>query len=200
MADHYYTKKPTSELRAKNISCNLLGNELEFTTGSGTFSIDRVDKGTELLIKKCYLNEDDVILDLGCGWGALGIALKKALPKLKVTMSDVNKRATMLAKKNCELNNVKCRVVDGDCYESVKSEKFDVILLNPPQTAGKALCIKMLTEAKDYLKPKGSIQIVVRHKKGGKSLSEEMELIFGNMAVLAKGSGYRIYSSEFTGQ
>ncbi len=199
MADHYYTKKPKSEMKLNTIRCNLLGNELEFLTGSGTFSISRVDKGTELLIKKCKINPEDSVLDLGCGWGVVGIAIKKAFPKTKITMTDVNERAVSLAKKNCKLNNVKCVVKSGDCYEGING-KFDVILLNPPQTAGKKVCLRMIEEAKDYLKPSGSLQVVVRHKKGGKSLSEEMEEFFGNMEVIAKGSGFRIYCSEVTGQ
>ena len=193
--EHYYTKSPTSKLRERKIYTVLRGNELVFHTGSGVFSPDRIDLGTRLLIEKSIVKRDQKILDFGCGYGALGIALSKAIPDLKTTMSDINERAVMLAKKNIEENKIKAKAIQSDIFENVKG-KFDVILLNPPQTAGKKICFRMIEESKNHLNKNGSLQMVARHQKGGKSFQTKMEETFGNVKVIARGSGYRIYYSE----
>jgi 16S rRNA (guanine1207-N2)-methyltransferase len=110
-------------------------------------------------------------------------------------MSDVNKRAVKLAKMNLRLNKVDCKVFQSDMYSKVDS-KFDTIIINPPQKAGKEICFSMITLAKDYLKPKGLLQIVARHQKGGKVLMGKMEEVFGNVSTVSRKSGYRVYLSE----
>ena len=164
-ADHYHTAKPTSKLRLQEITATLRDKEYTFITGSGTFSPKKVDLGTKILIENAIVKKGEKLLDLGCGYGPVGIAFADTA---EVTMSDVNERATALARKNLKKNNVKAEVLDGDCYEGLTGRKFDVILLNPPQTAGRKLCNKMITEAKKYLVEGGNIQIVARHQKGGK--------------------------------
>jgi len=74
--------------------------------------------------------------------------------------------------------------------------KFDVILLNPPQTAGRKLCFRMIEESRKYLKKGGSLQLVARHNKGGRVLSEKMEEVFGNLETIARKGGYRVYVSR----
>ena len=193
--EHYFTKTPTSRLKERKIISVLRGKELTFFTGSGVFSIERIDPGTRLLIEKSRITEGQSILDLGCGYGAVGVALAKAIRKLKVLMADINERAVMLAKKNIKINEVKAKVIQSDIFENIK-EKFDVILLNPPQTAGKKICFRMIEESKEHLNKGGSLQLVARHQKGGRSLQAKMEEVFGNVKVIARGSGYRIYYSE----
>lgn len=196
MAEHYYSEEQTSDLNQRKIRARLRGTELEFWTGTGIFSKKKVDKGSEILANKCIISENWRVLDLGCGYGAVGIAVAKSIPSLEVVMTDINKRAVMLAKMNIKLNRVKnISAVQGDMYESV-SGNFDTILLNPPQTAGREVCIKMFRLAKEYLKEGGILQIVARHKKGGRTLSEHMNAIFGNVEEVSKGSGYRIYASR----
>ncbi|MEK6947488.1 MAG: methyltransferase, partial [Nanoarchaeota archaeon] len=110
-------------------------------------------------------------------------------------MTDINKRAVMLAKKNAELNNVKAEIYQGNLYEKIKDNDFDAVVSNPPNTAGKELCFRLIEESKNYLKQDGSLQIVARHNKGGKTLSKKMEEVFGNVKVIAKKSGYFVYMS-----
>ena len=85
--------------------------------------------------------------------------------------------------------------MQSDGFENIK-DKFDTILLNPPQTAGKQLCQKLIEDSKQHLNPKGCLQLVARHNKGGKELSKKMFEVFGNMKEIAKGSGYRTYLSQ----
>ena len=96
MTDQYYTQKPTSKLRIQEIDARLRENNLKFYTGSGVFSIKQIDKGTKLLIDRCIIKEDWSVLDLGCGYGPVGIAIKKEYPKTSITLTDINQRALKL--------------------------------------------------------------------------------------------------------
>jgi 16S rRNA (guanine1207-N2)-methyltransferase len=196
MKEHYFSEKPESELKLTKISARLRGSEIELWTGAGVFSGKKVDKGTELLANDCIIKENWRILDLGCGYGAVGISIAKAYPSSEVVMTDINNRAVKLARMNKKLHNLKnASVVQGDMYKNVPG-KFDAILLNPPQAAGKETCFKMIGESKGFMKKDGVLQVVARHNKGGKTLAEKMKSVFGNMEEVSIKSGYRIYLSR----
>lgn len=193
--EHYYSKEQKSPLDLKKISQRIRGTNFEFCTASGIFSKDRVDKGTLILAENMIVNKNNKVLDIGCGIGILGIAAAKIF-NADVAMTDINKRAVMLAKKNAKLNNVNAGIFQGNLYEKTTGNDFDVILANPPQTAGKELCFRLIEESKSHLKANGSLQLVARHNKGGASLSKKMEQVFGNVKVIAKKSGYSVYMSN----
>ncbi|MAG08783.1 hypothetical protein CMO89_04875 [Candidatus Woesearchaeota archaeon] len=194
---HYFSEKQTSALNLKKINARLRGRLFEFYTGSGVFSSKRVDKGSELLVNSAIINEGRV-LDMGCGIGIVGIVIAKCFPDILVVMTDINKRAVKLAKRNVKLNNIdNAEARQGNLFEKVnEDEKFNAILINPPQKAGKKLCFEMIDKSYDYMLEKGTLQIVGRHQKGGKELSKRMETVFGNVKDVAKKSGYRVYVSE----
>ncbi len=192
--EHYYSEKQESLLNIKKIRQRIRNKDFEFYTSSGVFSKDQIDKGTLVLVENMFVNKNSKVLDIGCGIGVLGIAAAK-LFNADVVMSDINKRAVMLANKNIELNNVKAEVYQGNLYEKIKDNDFNVILSNPPQNAGKEICFKSIEQSKNYLKNNGNIQLVARHNKGGKTLSKKMEEVFGNFKVIAKKSGYCVYMS-----
>ena len=191
---HYYSEKQDSPLRLSSFRACLRGNNFEFFTGAGVFSKSGLDEGSILLIEKCIMQDGWKILDLGCGYGAVGIAVGKAFNS-DVLMTDVNERALMLAGMNAEKNNVSARVLKSDCYDSIKDEKFDAILVNPPQTAGKEVCLKMIADAHNFLKDGGILQLVARHRKGGETLEKHMKSELGNVREIAKKAGYRVYVS-----
>jgi len=193
---HYYSEEQESKLRLRKFKAILLGNELEFYSGSGVFSADKVDRGTELLTNKCTIKEGSDILDLGCGIGVVGIAVKKSCPICNVYLTDINKRAVKLARMNTELNRVEVKIFQGNLYEPLKEKKFGVILSNPPYTAGRKVCFEIIEKAAEHLAEGGTLQLVARHQKGGKMLKEKMEEVFGNAEDIAKKSGYRVYKSE----
>ena len=195
MTEHYFSEKQTSRLRISELSVNLRGNSFKICTGSGVFSKTRVDPGSELLIETAQVEKGWRLLDLGCGYGIVGIALKLSCPSIHVVFSDINERALSLTRKNLDINGVEGDVRKSDAYSNIP-ERFDTILLNPPQTAGKKLCYMMIEKAKDHLMEGGLLQIVARHKKGGESLSKKMEEVFRNLDVKAKKSGYRVYVSR----
>ena len=193
--EHYYSAEQKSELNIKKIRQKIRNKSFEFYTASGVFSKEKIDKGTLVLAENMVIGKNAKILDIGCGIGVLGIVAAK-LFDANVVMSDINKRAMILTAKNLKLNNVKAEIYQGNLYEKIKDNDFDVILLNPPQTAGKELCFQLIEQSKNHLRENGSLQIVARHNKGGKTLSKKMEEVFGNVKVIAKKSGYWVYLSE----
>lgn len=198
MVEHYFSKKQTSEFRPEKVVIRIKGLETKFFTAGGVFSPKKLDKGSQLLIEKSEIEPDQTVLDLGCGYGVTGILVKRLHPKSEVVFSDVNERAIKLTKMNLRLHNIKANAYQSDGFnnQNLDEMKFDTILLNPPQTAGKEVCFRLFEESKSHLKKGGTLQIVARTKKGGRLLSEKMKEIFGNVHDTAKGSGFRIYISK----
>ncbi|MSR86358.1 class I SAM-dependent methyltransferase [Candidatus Woesearchaeota archaeon] len=193
MTNHYYSEKQESALALKQIHAVLRGKRFSFFTGGGVFSKDKVDFGSSVLANFMQVGKKDKVLDLGCGIGVIG-CVAATLTEGNILLVDVNARAVQLAKKNT-VHVKQAQVVQGNSFEKCIGKAFDVILLNPPQSAGKKLCFQMIEDAKNYLSPKGSLQIVARHNKGGGVLSEHMKEVFGNVETLCKKGGYRVYKS-----
>ncbi|MBI2652996.1 class I SAM-dependent methyltransferase [Candidatus Woesearchaeota archaeon] len=192
--EHYYSREQKSLLNIKKIRQKIKNIGFEFYTASGVFSKDRIDLGTLVLAENMIVAKNQKVLDVGCGIGILGIVAAK-LFNSDAVMSEINKRAVMLAKMNIKLNNVKAEIYQGNLYEKIKDNEFDIILSNPPQTAGKEVCFQLIEQSKKYLKRNGGLQLVARHNKGGRTLSKKMEEVFGNVKVIAKKSGYWVYMS-----
>ena len=195
---HYYSRKQDSPLRQQMIRARLLGKEFSFLTGSGVFSKDRIDAGTLVLIDHMIIKDGWDVLDLGCGYGAVGICIAKNFTKCEVVMSDINERAARLARRNMSLNDVQnAEARMGDSFENISAdEKFDTILINPPRMAGREVCFRMIEESFQHLKKNGLLQAVAKHNIGGRELSKKMKEVFGNVKEAGKKSGYRVYVSE----
>lgn len=193
---HYYSEHQPSREQQRTIKSVINGKEYSFLSASGVFSKMHVDKGTLLLASNMKVGKGNKVLDIGCGVGILGI-VAASLGAL-VWMSDVNSRAATLARKNAKLNHVEAQVFQGNLYETTHDSDFDVILSNPPQSAGKAVCFAIIEGAKGRLNNNGSLQLVARPNKGGKTLAKKMEEVFGNVEVVAKGSTFAVYLSRKT--
>lgn len=195
--DHYFSASPSSKPRLRLIQAHLKGRLFKFLTASGVFSKKRVDLGTKLLIEAMILPETGYVLDMGCGYGAVGIAAAAFNPKLHVVMVDVNERAVRLARRNIELNRVyNAEVRRGSLYEPVKGMLFDCILSNPPVSAGLATVKAIITEAPKYMTEKATLQMVLKSKIGGKRLQQVFQETFGNCEILARESGYRVLMAK----
>ena len=191
----YYERKQTSRRKAREIKAVLRNTLFAFVAASGVFSGKRVDAGTRLLVETCIVPEKGSVLDLGCGYGVVGIAMKKLFPQLDVFMVDTNERAGACAERNAFINGVVPHIVQGNLYEPVHGMQFDAILVNPPYVAGRKVVFAMLEGAKKHLKKKGLLQVVARHQKGGKAIARKMASIFGNVADHARSGGYHVYIS-----
>ena len=108
-------------------------------------------------------------------------------------VSDVNERALKLTRMNAKQFDVKIRVKKSDLFETLDS--FDCILTNPPYVAGRKVIFELIEQAKDHLNPRGTLQLVARHQKGGKMLEKKMLETFGNVEILGKKAGFRVYQS-----
>ena len=194
VSEHYFSEKPTSAEERGLIKCTLRGLKLEFVTSSGVFSHKRIDNGTRLLIESMELPDEGRLLDLGCGYGAIGVTAALLQPRLEVTMTDINSRAVGLAGENAKRNDVKNAVaLQGNLYEPVEETTFDAIITNPPISAGMAKVVEpIIAGAPQHLNVGGSLQLVVQSNKGGRTVSAFIEEAFGEAYVLAKGSGYRV--------
>jgi 16S rRNA G1207 methylase RsmC len=184
-------------MRLGIIHTHLRGIHFEFLTASGVFSKKRVDLGTRLLIESMVLPQKGYVLDIGCGYGAVGIAAATFNPNLRVIMVDVNERAVRLARQNAEKNYVSnIEVRRGYLYEPVKDLVFNCVLSNPPVSAGMETVKAIISEAPEHMTSKALFQMVVKSKIGGKRLLMVFEEAFGNIEVLARKSGYRVLMSK----
>jgi 16S rRNA (guanine1207-N2)-methyltransferase len=193
MTEHYYAEQPQSEAKFGLIRTQLRGKPFEFVTASSVFSTKRVDLGTRVLIEAMQLPEEGCVLDIGCGYGAIGIAAAKFNPQLRVVMTDVNRRAVLLARQNAERNHARnVEVHQGNLYQPVQNQCFDCILSNPPVSAGMETVLALIQGAPAFLSCGGTLQMVIRSKIGKKTLPNAFTEAFGNCGILAIESGYRV--------
>jgi 16S rRNA (guanine1207-N2)-methyltransferase len=194
MSGHYYSEKPSSSGKRTVIKTRQLGNLLTFKSQSGVFSWSAIDKGSEILLNHILIpnKKPRRILDLGCGYGFLGVSVAKAFPLHKITLVDINELAIKLTKENCKINNVtkNTRVKKSYLYQCFKNEKFDLIVTNPPLMAGKKVLASLINESANYLTKTGSIQLVVPKKKGLLSLQKMLEEAYEDVSVIGRKSGY----------
>ncbi|GLX32469.1 16S RNA G1207 methylase RsmC [Leuconostoc mesenteroides subsp. dextranicum] len=197
--EQYFTANPNAEHHYQNFDFDLLGHELHFTTDSGVFSKSTVDFGTRTMLDALEKTSIPIgkVLDLGTGYGPVGLTVAKAYQR-HVDMVDVNERALDLARKNAQQNGVAQRVniFKSDVYASI-SDKYALILVNPPIRAGKQVVTAMLQESANYLQDGGKLIAVLQKKQGAPSAQKNMSLAFGNAKVIHKNKGYYILESTY---
>ena len=198
MSDHYYTENPNSAHDERQVTIVALGNELAFTTDAGVFSRDGLDRGTEVLLKALPALTGRV-LDLGCGWGAVGVALGKRYPALEIVMTDINQRAVALAKRNLAANGVHAEVAQGDGFGAVTGA-FDAVITNPPIRAGKAVVYGLFSQARDYLKPDGALYVVIRKQQGAPSALKYLKEIYVEAELIDRGGGFHVIRAKKNGE
>jgi len=191
--DHYFVAEPKSKERFGLVRTALCKRSFEFLTASSVFSKRRVDPGTRLLIESMVLPKAGCVLDIGCGYGAVGIVAAALNQNVSVVMSDVNVRAVRLAKKNVELNNIaNAEIRYGHLYEPVEGLLFNCVLSNPPVSAGMDTVKSIVAGAAKVMAPKATFQMVIRSKIGAKTLPALFSEVFGNCTILARESGFRV--------
>lgn len=192
---HYFQDDPNLVSNIKEITFEINGITMKLLTDNGVFSKNNVDEGSYAFLKVLLpLDLGNRILDLGCGYGTIGLTLAKAHKEARITLADVNPRAVALCERNAGLLNLSPRVtiLQSDIYEKIEGP-YDSIVVNPPIRAGKKVTYRMYEEAKQYLIDGGSLYIVIRKAQGAESASKYIETIFGNVTLLKREKGYYIY-------
>ena len=198
MVDHYYTNNMHGPLNPFTYKVRLKSDTYEILSAQGIFSKSELDNASKLLIETTLntISGTESILDLGCGNGVVGVSLKRQYPNLHLTFIDVNKRALALTKKNIKQFKFKlCETYLSNIFDKIPNSKFDLILTNPPYSAGRDVCIKFISDSFKHLNAGGKLFLVARHNKGGKYLSNIMFDVFDNMEEVDKKSGFRVYAS-----
>lgn len=197
MSEHYYAKSPNVKSERKTIAKQLRDQTLSFTTDAGVFSKGSVDFGSTLLVETFEMPAvEGSVLDIGCGYGPVGLTVASAYPDRQVHMIDVNERAMSLSKENATLNQLhNVRIYENEAFENVPSNEFALVLTNPPIRAGKDVVISFYEAAYDKLVKGGTLWVVIQKKQGAPSSMKKMESLFGNVSVEAKQKGYYILKS-----
>ncbi|WAA09441.1 class I SAM-dependent methyltransferase [Fervidibacillus albus] len=198
MTEHYYSKNPKTESRPLHWDYTLRGKTFRFTTDRGVFSKNEVDFGSKLLIHTFHEPvASGPFLDIGCGYGPIGLALAKTYPMRTVHMIDVNERAIRLAEENARNNQIEnVTIYESDGFERVKETTFAAIVTNPPIRAGKNIVFHLLEKSKEYLCPEGELWVVVQKKQGAPSVKTKLSEIFGNVTVVKRDKGYYIFRAQ----
>ena len=189
MNEFYYTGSPTSESRIQRFTLDYEGESYLFAYDNGVFSKGELDDGTAYLLGALPPLHGRV-LDLGCGWGPVGVILGRRYPEISLVMSDVNERALALAKDNLEANGVKnAETVLSDGLEKIEG-RFDFIVTNPPIRAGKQVIYRLFDESLARLNEGGRLFIVIRRQQGAESALKYLEK--ANARVIEKKKGFWI--------
>lgn len=197
-ADQYFTERPRSVPLRSELRFLYRGDVLHFLVDRGVFASHGLDPGTALLIENLTVGRTDRVLDLGCGWGPVGIAAARSASEGHVVMTEVNRRAARLARLNLEKNRVEnAEVRIGPTFAPVAGETFDVIASNPPYRAGRPVVLRMLEEAPGHLNPRGKLVLVGKGSQGIRYYQGWLESHWpGPVEVLGRGSGYRVLEAR----
>ncbi|MCQ2753338.1 MAG: methyltransferase [Bacilli bacterium] len=192
MNSHYFVKNPSTPSKEKIITYQIHGLSIPLLTDTNVFAKNGVDEGSDTLLKVLIpLIHTGKVLDIGCGYGVIGLTLASLIPDILVTASDINLRAVDLCQRNAHALELSKQVtsLQSDLYEKIEG-KFDYVVSNPPIRAGNAVLIKLYRGAHDHLKTSGSLFIVVRKKQGAESTVTRLKEFFSTVEVLKKHKGY----------
>ena len=193
--EHYFTNNSHLKSEIRTISYENKGIVFTFFSDLGVFSKDKIDYGSRVLVEtiiqqgKKYNN----ILDVGCGYGFIGIVLGK-LNEASVVFTDVNKRALHLSERNIKENKIKGEIVLSNAYENI-TETYDLIVTNPPIRAGKEVVLNIIRDARKHLKEDGELWFVIRKDQGVKSIIKCVEDIY-KTEVVKKDKGFYIVRAK----
>lgn len=197
MTDHYYSRTQKVESDPKYWDYTLRNHRFRFKTDNGVFSKKEVDFGSRLLIESFELPQSGgPILDVGCGYGPIGLAIAKSDQRRLVHMIEINERALELARENAVINQISnVKIYESDRLLNVNEKDFAAILTNPPIRAGKAVVHAIFEESFEHLIPTGELWIVIQKKQGAPSAIEKLKSIFPKVEIVKRDKGYFIIKS-----
>lgn len=193
--EHYFTNNENLKSELRDIKFSFCDYNFLFKSDNGVFSKNKIDYASMFLVETCLKNITNTeninsILDVGCGYGFIGITLSKVLNK-HVDMVDINKRAVHLCDMNISINKVDAQVFLSNIYESV-TNKYDLIITNPPIRAGKEILYEFLKGGISRLNKNGNLYFVISKDQGAKSVKSELEKIC-EVEVIDKSKGFWVF-------
>lgn len=197
MSNQYFENNDKLKSNIQTIKYYFKKNTLLFDTDNGVFSKSGIDYGSNVLLQTLPdLSEKNTLLDVGCGYGTMGLTIAKKYSDLKVDMVDVNLRAIELSKNNALKNDIhNVDIYESSCYQNV-DKVYDVIISNPPIRAGKKIVFEILSGAYEHLVEGGELWIVIQKKQGAESSLKHLKTLFENVEVVNKDGGYWIIKSR----
>lgn len=189
MSEHYFTSNPESAHRYAECDFTYRGHALHFRSDAGVFSRGEVDAGTRILLEALPEALFGRVLDLGCGWGPVGVSVGKMWPECDIVMSDVNERALGLAAENAARNGVKAMTLCSDGLDNVEGV-FNCVITNPPIRAGKQVIYRLFHDCAERLTTEGELYIVIRKQQGAESALKYLKTVYKTVDTIEKSGGF----------
>ena len=194
---HYFQNDPLLASKERLIKLEIDGRVINFKTDNGVFSKSKIDEGSLAFLKVLVpLHLTGKILDLGCGYGPIGLTIAITSSQARVDLADINTRALALCEENAQTLGLSQRItcLQSDIYENIEGP-YDSIVVNPPIRAGKSITYAMYEGALQRLIDGGSLFVVIRKNQGAPTASRYIESLFGNISLLKRDKGYYIYQT-----
>jgi len=195
---HYYDLDPTLLSKERKIEFDIKGKHITLLTDNGVFSKSRLDEGSKILLEAILpFNLDGKILDIGAGYGPIGLTIALYHSAARVTLADVNPRAVALCDKNARLLGLEDRItcIESDLYQNIEGP-YDSIVANPPIRAGKKVTYALYEGAYQHLIDGGYFYFLIRKAQGASSASQYVKEVFGNITLVTRSKGYHIYMAK----
>ncbi len=190
--EHYFSADPQAPFERQHFETTVWGHDLALVTGSGVFARGRLDSGTAVLLRETTPPGPGRFLDLGCGYGVIGLAIAAAQPEAVVDALDVNRRAVLLANENAEVIGVADRFVAVGEADELEGRSYDQIWSNPPIRIGKPALHDLLLTWLPRLTPEGRAVLVVGKNLGADSLARWLDDQGFPTERVAGAKGFRV--------
>lgn len=192
---HYFSQdQNNTKSNPKAIAFRVHNVELSVLTDHGVFAKDGLDRGTKVLLEHLSLEKGKTVLDLGCGYGSVGLFVSKKFGCL-VDYVDINERALDLTKQNLVKNKVEGRVFQSDGLDNVTAT-YDYIITNPPIRAGKKVIYRFFKDARNHLTKNGEFYVVINKKHGADSALKKLQTIYQQVEIIGKDKGFYVIKSK----
>ena len=203
MTEHYFSADPSAPFEREPVTCEVWGQRLELVSGSGVYSRGRLDIGTAVLFRETEPPPPGRVLDLGTGYGVIGLAVAAAwrasgVPEAagSVPGVEVNQRALLLARENAERTGLSDRFRASGPEEVPSTETYDEIWSNPPIRIGKPALHQLLLQWLARLGPDGRAVMVVGKNLGGDSLQAWLTDQGYPTTRVGSAKGFRVLESH----